>query len=73
MKSQVGNYTKGELTMFATVARFCVTRRRWVLAAWMLLLVIGLAAVVPLWGALKAGKRAGHQPIERRMARNDLA
>src|SRR5215472_11482925 len=30
--------------MFATVARFFVTHRRWVLAAWVLLLVIGLAA-----------------------------
>ena len=30
--------------MFATVARFCVAHRRWVLAAWTLLLVIGLAA-----------------------------
>src|SRR5262252_2929463 len=53
MKGQVGSYAKGDLTMFATVARFCVTRRRWVLAAWMLLLVIGLAAVVPLFGKLK--------------------
>ena len=39
--------------MFATVARFCITRRRWVLAAWVLLLVIGLAAVTPLFGKLK--------------------
>jgi uncharacterized membrane protein YdfJ with MMPL/SSD domain len=39
--------------MFATIARFCVTRRRWVLAAWVLLLVIGLAAVLPLFGRLK--------------------
>jgi putative drug exporter of the RND superfamily len=62
MKSQVGNYLKGELTMFATVARFCVTRRRWVLAAWMLLLVIGLAAVIPLWGALKnSGSATGSE------------
>jgi RND superfamily putative drug exporter len=53
MKSQVGNHAKGELTMFATVARFCVTRRRWVLAAWMLLLVIGLAATLPLFKHLK--------------------
>jgi len=53
MKGQVGSYAKGDLTMFATVARFCVTRRRWVLAAWMLLLVIGLAAVIPLFGKLK--------------------
>jgi RND superfamily putative drug exporter len=39
--------------MFAIVARFCVARRRWVLAAWVLLLVIGLAAVLPLFGKLK--------------------
>jgi RND superfamily putative drug exporter len=39
--------------MFATVARFCVTRRRWVLAAWVLLLIIGLAAVMPLFKHLK--------------------
>jgi putative drug exporter of the RND superfamily len=62
MKSQVGNYPKGELTMFATVARFCITRRRWVLAAWMLLLVIGLAAVIPLFGALKnSGSATGSE------------
>src|SRR5215468_1586614 len=39
--------------MFTTVARFCVTRRRWVLAAWALLLIMGLAAVIPLFGHLK--------------------
>src|SRR5215475_7678186 len=39
--------------MFTTVARFCVTRRRWVLAAWALLLIMGLAAVIPLFGKLK--------------------
>jgi RND superfamily putative drug exporter len=44
--------------MFATVARFCVTRRRWVLAAWMLLLIIGLAAVIPLFGRLKTANGA---------------
>jgi putative drug exporter of the RND superfamily len=58
MKSQVGNHTKGELKMFATVARFCVARRRWVLAAWVLLLVIGLAAVTPLFGKLKNSQSA---------------
>src|SRR5262249_48002129 len=50
---QVGNHAKGDLTMFATIARFCVNRRRWVLAAWMLLLVIGLAATLPLFKHLK--------------------
>src|SRR5262249_32151103 len=53
MKSQVGNHAKGDLTMFATIARFCVSRRRWVLAAWMRLLVIGLAAALPLCKHLK--------------------
>src|SRR5215470_8232018 len=53
MKGQVSNHAKGDLTMFATIARFCVSRRRWVLTAWMLLLVIGLAAVLPLFGRLK--------------------
>src|SRR5215469_3050146 len=53
MKSQVGNNAKGDLTMFATIARFCVTRRRWVLAAWALLFVIGLAAALPLFKHLK--------------------
>jgi putative drug exporter of the RND superfamily len=52
MESQVGNHAKGDLSMFATIARFCVTRRRWVLAAWVLLLVIGLGAVIPLFGKL---------------------
>jgi len=45
--------------MFAIVARFCVTHRRWVLAAWMLLLVIGLAAVLPLFGKLKDSGGSG--------------
>jgi hypothetical protein len=58
MKSQVGNNAKGDLTMFATIARFCVTRRRWVLAAWALLFVIGLAAAVPLFGHLKISNGA---------------
>ena len=29
--------------MLATIARFCVRRRRWVLAAWMLLFIAGMA------------------------------
>jgi putative drug exporter of the RND superfamily len=53
MKSQVGNHTKGDLTMFATVARFCVAHRRWVLAAWVLLFVIGLAAGAVTFNRLK--------------------
>ena len=44
--------------MFATTARFCVTRRRWVLAAWVLLLIIGLAAALPLFKHLKAANGA---------------
>src|SRR5215831_12079782 len=59
MTSQVGNHTRGDLTMFAIVARFGVTHRRWVLAAWMLLLVIGLAAVLPLFGKLKDSGGSG--------------
>ena len=39
--------------MFATVARFCVAHRRWVLAAWTLLLVIGLAAGALTFNRLK--------------------
>src|SRR5215467_4946077 len=58
MKSQVGNNAKGDLTMFATIARFCVNHRRWVLAAWMLLLVIGLAVALPLFKHLKAANGA---------------
>ena len=34
--------------MFATIARFCVTRRRWVLAAWVLLLVVVLVKGPPV-------------------------
>jgi RND superfamily putative drug exporter len=53
MKSQVGDHAKGDLTMFATVARFCVAHRRWVLAAWVLLFVIGLAAGAMTFNRLK--------------------
>ena len=45
--------------MFATVARFCVTRRRWVLAAWALLLMIGIAAAGPLFMRLKDANGSG--------------
>jgi putative drug exporter of the RND superfamily len=45
--------------MFATVARCCVTRRRWVLAAWALLLMIGIAAAGPLFMRLKDANGSG--------------
>ena len=38
--------------MSVTIARFCARRRRWVLAAWILLIVVGFAAAVPLSGRL---------------------
>jgi RND superfamily putative drug exporter len=39
--------------MLATIARFCVRRRRWVLAAWMLLLVAGITIGSMVFGRLK--------------------
>jgi RND superfamily putative drug exporter len=59
MKSQVGNHAKGDLTMFATVARFCVAHRRWVLAAWMLLFVTGIAAGALTFNRLTDSKGSG--------------
>jgi putative drug exporter of the RND superfamily len=59
MKSQVGSHTKGDLTMFATVARICAARRRWVLAAWVLLLVIGLGAGAMTFNRLKDSGGSG--------------
>src|SRR5215472_4162955 len=41
--------------MSATVARFCARHRRGVLAAWSLLIMVGMAAVVPLYGHLTNG------------------
>jgi RND superfamily putative drug exporter len=38
--------------MLATVARFCVRRRRWVLAAWMLLFVAGITIGMMVFGRL---------------------
>jgi putative drug exporter of the RND superfamily len=38
--------------MLATIARFCVRRRRWVLAAWMLLFVAGIAIGTVVFGRL---------------------
>jgi hypothetical protein len=73
MKSQVGNHTKGELTMFATVARFSATHRRWVIAAWMLLFIIGLAAVIPLFGRLKYANGGGTSESARGAAIVDKA
>jgi RND superfamily putative drug exporter len=45
--------------MFATVARFCATHRRWVLAAWVLLLVMGLAAGARTMNRLKDSNTNG--------------
>jgi len=39
--------------MFATVARFCVRRRRWVLAAWVLLFVAGIVIGSQVFHRLK--------------------
>jgi RND superfamily putative drug exporter len=39
--------------MFASVARLCVRRRRWVLGAWMLLFVAGIAIGSMVFGRLK--------------------
>ena len=38
--------------MLATIARFCVRRRRWVLAAWMLLFVAGITIGMMVFGRL---------------------
>src|SRR5215470_3442606 len=38
--------------MLATIARFCVRRRRWVLAAWMLLFVAGITIGSMVFGRL---------------------
>jgi RND superfamily putative drug exporter len=58
-RSQPEVTAKGDLTMFATIARFCVARRRWVLAAWVLLLVIGLAAGAMTFMRLKDSNSSG--------------
>jgi RND superfamily putative drug exporter len=41
-----------EANMLATIARFCVRRRRWVLAAWMLLFVAGITIGSMVFGRL---------------------
>ncbi len=38
--------------MLATIARFCVRRRRWVLAAWMLLFIAGITIGSMVFGRL---------------------
>ena len=38
--------------MLTTIARFCVRRRRWVLGAWMLLFVAGIAIGSMVFGRL---------------------
>jgi len=59
--------------MFATVARFVVTHRRWVLAAWMLLFVVGLAALIPLFGKLTYSSGSGTSESARGAAIVDKA
>jgi len=59
--------------MFATVARFCVAHRRWVLAAWMLLLVIGLAAGAMTMNRLKDSNGSGSTESARGAAILDKA
>ena len=39
--------------MFASIARFCVRHRRWVLAAWMLLFVAGITIGMMVFGRLQ--------------------
>ena len=38
--------------MFASIARFCVRHRRWVLAAWMVLFIAGMAVGMMVFGRL---------------------
>jgi RND superfamily putative drug exporter len=38
--------------MLATIARFCVRHRRWVLAAWMLLFIVGITIGMTVFGRL---------------------
>jgi RND superfamily putative drug exporter len=45
--------------MFTTIARVCVAHRRWVLAGWVLLLVIGLAAGAMTMNRLKDSNTNG--------------
>jgi RND superfamily putative drug exporter len=59
--------------MFATVARFCVAHRRWVLAAWTLLLVIGLAAGAMTFNRLKNSGGSGSSESARGAAILDRA
>jgi len=73
MTHQVGNHPKRDLTMFATIARFCVAHRRWVLAAWMLLLVIGLAAGAMTMSRLKDSGGSGSSESARGAAIVDKA
>jgi hypothetical protein len=51
--------------MLTSVARFCVRRRRWVLAAWMLLFVAGIAAASMLFMRLTDSNGA-RRPNRRR-------
>src|ERR1700759_799460 len=50
--------------MLATIARFCVRRRRWVLAAWMLLFVAGIAIGSMVFGRLHDSNGAGTESVQ---------
>jgi putative drug exporter of the RND superfamily len=59
--------------MFARIARLCVTHRRWVLAAWVLLFVIGLAAGAMTMHRLKDSNGSGSSESARGAAIVDKA
>jgi RND superfamily putative drug exporter len=50
--------------MLATIARFCVRRRRWVLAAWMLLFVAGITIGMMVFGRLHDSNGAGTESAQ---------
>jgi RND superfamily putative drug exporter len=51
--------------MLATIARFCVRRRRWVLAAWMLLFIAGIAIGSMVFGRLHdSNGSAGYESVQ---------
>src|SRR5439155_15462080 len=51
--SQNGDPLEGGRTMLATIARFCVRNRRWVLLAWVLLFVVGIVVGSQVFNRLK--------------------
>src|SRR6266542_3198432 len=50
--------------MFATVARFCVRRRRWVLLAWVLLFVAGIAIGSQVFSHLKDSNGSSGESVQ---------